>query len=253
LNAEETQAVIADCRQAGLGLTILPSNPELLGPGTELNRVAELPLLDFRFSDPSRSTVLIKRALDIAVSGTALILLAPLFLTIALLILIDTGRPVLFRQIRAGKDGEPFTMLKFRTMVSDAEERLTELIDLRELEQPAFKIPNDPRVTRVGRHLRRLSLDELPQLFNVFRGDMSLVGPRPEETAVVEMYTERQRIRLDAKPGLTGPMQVYGRGDLSFEERLAIERDYLESPSITSDLAILARTPRAIIRGDGAY
>jgi lipopolysaccharide/colanic/teichoic acid biosynthesis glycosyltransferase len=144
-------------------------------------------------------------------------------------------------------------MLKFRTMVSDAEERLRDLVDLAELDQPAFKIPDDPRVTRVGRYLRRFSLDELPQLINVVRGEMSLVGPRPEEEAVVALYDERQRSRLAVKPGLTGPMQVYGRGDLSFEERLALERDYVDNMSIVGDIAILLRTPGAVVRGEGAY
>ena len=144
-------------------------------------------------------------------------------------------------------------MLKFRTMVVDAEERLGELVDLTKLDQPAFKIPDDPRVTRSGRILRRYSLDELPQLINVLRGDMSLVGPRPEEESVVALYDERQRGRLAIKPGMTGPMQVYGRSDLTFEERLAMERDYLDNLSLTGDLAILLRTPGAIIRGDGAH
>ncbi len=144
-------------------------------------------------------------------------------------------------------------MLKFRTMVVDAEERLGELVDLAELEQPAFKIADDPRVTRSGRTLRRYSLDELPQLINVLRGEMSLVGPRPEEESVVALYDERQRGRLAIKPGLTGPMQVYGRSDLTFEERLAMERDYLDNLSLAGDLAILMRTPRAVIRGEGAH
>jgi lipopolysaccharide/colanic/teichoic acid biosynthesis glycosyltransferase len=138
-------------------------------------------------------------------------------------------------------------------MVSGAETQLDGLVDIQRLSQPAFKIPNDPRVTRVGRHLRRLSLDELPQLLNVLRGEMSLVGPRPEEEAVVALYDERQRVRLAVKPGLTGPMQIYGRGDLTFEERLALERDYLDNLSVAGDLAILMRTPVAIVRGDGAY
>jgi lipopolysaccharide/colanic/teichoic acid biosynthesis glycosyltransferase len=171
----------------------------------------------------------------------------------AIAILIDSGRPVFFRQRRAGKDGASFTMLKFRTMDADAEDRLGELIDLSKLSEPAFKIPDDPRVTRIGRLLRRTSLDELPQLINVLRGDMSLVGPRPEEESVVALYDERQRGRLAIKPGITGPMQVYGRSDLTFEERLAMERDYLDNLSLLTDLAILLRTPRAIIRGDGAY
>ena len=144
-------------------------------------------------------------------------------------------------------------MLKFRTMVADAEDRLGELIDLSKLDEPAFKIPDDPRVTRVGKLLRRTSIDELPQLINVLRGQMSLVGPRPEEEAVVALYDERQRGRLAIKPGLTGPMQVYGRSDLTFEERLAMERDYLDNLSLLTDLQILMRTPRAIVRGEGAY
>ena len=247
------EELIEECKVAGLGLTFLPQHYGLLGPGIELNRLAELPVLDFRFSDPPRSTLALKRGLDLVVSATLLALLSPLLVLASLFILLDSGRPVFFRQYRAGRDGLRFTMLKFRTMVTDAEERLAEFVDLEKLDEPAFKIPNDPRVTRAGRLLRRTSIDELPQLINVLRGDMSLVGPRPEEEAVVALYDERQRIRLAVKPGLTGPMQVYGRGDLTFEERLAMERDYLDNLSITGDLAILLRTPRAIIRGDGAY
>ena len=247
------ERLIEECKAAGLGLTFLPQHFGLLGPGIELNRLAELPMLDFRFSDPSRSTLAIKRAMDVVVSATLLVALAPSMAAIALLILVDSGRPVLFRQRRAGKDGVPFTMLKFRTMVQGADERLGELVDLDKLEEPAFKIRDDPRVTRVGRRLRRYSLDEWPQLVNVLKGDMSLVGPRPEEESVVALYDERQRLRLGVKPGVTGPMQVYGRADLSFEERLAIERDYLDNISVAGDLAILLRTPRAILRGEGAY
>jgi exopolysaccharide biosynthesis polyprenyl glycosylphosphotransferase len=245
--------LIAECKAEGLALTFLPQHYGLLGPGIELNRLAELPVLDFRFSDPPRSTVAMKRAMDVAVSALLLILLSPLLLGVALWILLDDGRPVLFRQRRAGKEGEPFTMVKFRTMVNDAEQRLPELIDIDSLDQPAFKIHDDPRVTRSGRWLRRTSIDELPQLLNVLRGQMSLVGPRPEEESVVALYDERQRSRLAIKPGMTGPMQVYGRSDLTFEERLAMERDYLDNLSIFTDLAILMRTPRAMVRGEGAY
>ncbi|MCW2982153.1 MAG: hypothetical protein JWO14_3880 [Solirubrobacterales bacterium] len=247
------ERLIEECKELGLALTFLPQHYGLLGPGIELNRLAELPVLDFRFSDPPRSTQAMKRAMDIVVSGLLLVLISPILLFASLAILIDSGRPVFFRQRRAGKDGESFTMLKFRTMVADAEERLGELIDLSKLAEPAFKIPDDPRVTRVGKYLRRTSIDELPQLINVLRGQMSLVGPRPEEEAVVALYDERQRGRLAIKPGLTGPMQVYGRSDLTFEERLAMERDYLDNLSLLTDLQILIRTPRAIVRGEGAY
>jgi exopolysaccharide biosynthesis polyprenyl glycosylphosphotransferase len=245
--------LIAECKAEGLALTFLPQHYGLLGPGIELNRLAELPVLDFRFSDPPRSTVAMKRAMDVVVSALLLILLSPLLLGVALWILLDDGRPVLFRQRRAGKEGEPFTMVKFRTMVNDAEQRLPELVDIENLDQPAFKIQDDPRVTPSGRWLRRTSVDELPQLFNVLRGQMSLVGPRPEEESVVALYDERQRSRLAIKPGMTGPMQVYGRSDLTFEERLAMERDYLDNLSLLTDLEILMRTPRAMVRGEGAY
>jgi exopolysaccharide biosynthesis polyprenyl glycosylphosphotransferase len=247
------ERMIEECKAAGLALTFLPQHFGLLGPGIELNRLAELPVLDFRFSDPPRSTVALKRTMDLAIGGALLVLLSPLLAVIALLILLDSGRPVLFRQRRAGKDGKPFTVLKFRTMVQGAEEQLGELVDLEKLDEPAFKIADDPRITRAGRRLRRYSFDELPQFINVVRGDMSLVGPRPEEEAVVALYDERQRLRLGVKPGITGPMQVYGRADLTFEERLAMERDYMDNISVAGDLAILLRTPAAIVRGDGAY
>jgi exopolysaccharide biosynthesis polyprenyl glycosylphosphotransferase len=247
------ERLIEQCKAAGLALTFLPQHFGLLGPGIELNRLAELPVLDFRFSDPPRSTVALKRGMDLAIASSLLVLLSPVLLVSSLLILLDSGGPVLFRQRRAGKDGKPFTMLKFRTMVQGAEEQLGELVDLEKLDEPAFKIADDPRVTRAGRKLRRFSLDELPQFVNVVRGDMSLVGPRPEEEAVVALYDERQRIRLAVKPGMTGPMQVYGRADLTFEERLAMERDYLDNISVAGDLAILLRTPAAIARGEGSH
>ncbi|MBS1863908.1 MAG: sugar transferase [Actinobacteria bacterium] len=253
MSEQAAERLIEQCKEAGLALTFLPQHYGLLGPGIELNRLAELPVLDFRFSDPPRSTQAMKRAMDVTVSGLLLVALSPLLALTALAILIDSGLPVFFRQQRAGKDGVPFTVMKFRTMVADAEDRLSELIDLSKLDQPAFKIPDDPRVTRVGKFLRRTSIDELPQLINVLRGQMSLVGPRPEEVAVVALYDERQRGRLAIKPGLTGPMQVYGRSDLTFEERLAMERDYLDNLSLLTDLQILMRTPRAIVRGEGAY
>jgi exopolysaccharide biosynthesis polyprenyl glycosylphosphotransferase len=253
MGEDDAERLIEECKVEGLALTFLPQHYGLLGPGIELNRLAELPVLDFRFSDPPRSTVAMKRVMDVVVSALLLVLLSPLLLAIAIWILLDDGRPVFFRQRRAGKDGAPFTMVKFRTMVTDAEQRLPELVDIESLDQPAFKIPDDPRITRSGRALRRTSLDELPQLWNVLKGEMSLVGPRPEEESVVALYDERQRGRLAVKPGMTGPMQVYGRSDLTFEERLAMERDYLDNLSLLTDLAILLRTPRAMVRGEGAY
>jgi lipopolysaccharide/colanic/teichoic acid biosynthesis glycosyltransferase len=225
----------------------------VLGPGTELNRIAEVPMLDFQFGDPPRSTMAIKRATDLVVSVSMLTLTAPFLALAAAMIRFDSPGPVFFRQVRIGRDGDQFTMYKLRTMTADAEEQLDSLIDLDALDEPAFKIANDPRVTRIGKWLRRSSFDEVPQFINVLKGDMSLVGPRPEEEAVVALYDERQRQRLRVKPGLTGPMQVAGRGGLTFEERLALERDYVENLTITGDFRILLRTPRAVIRGEGTF
>jgi lipopolysaccharide/colanic/teichoic acid biosynthesis glycosyltransferase len=159
---------------------------------------------------------------------------------------------VFFRQLRAGQGGHPFRILKFRTMVADAERRLSSLLSFDELEQPMFKLEHDPRVTRVGRVLRRASLDELPQLWNVLRGDMSLVGPRPEQLELVQRYTPEHRFRLAVKPGVTGPMQVYGRGRLTFEERLAVEREYIENLSLGRDFRLLAMTFSAVASRKGA-
>ncbi len=218
-----------------------------------------LGLLRFRGPVSSRRPALsarqrfIKRLLDLVVGTATLVVAAIPMALIALAIRLDSRGPVLFRQTRIGQDGRPFRIFKFRTMVDGAEALLPQLVDLDALEQPAFKLRNDPRVTRVGRFLRRWSLDELPQLFNVLRGEMSLVGPRPEEAALVARYTDAQRRRLAVKPGMTGPMQINGRGDLSFEQRLALELDYIEHYSLRRDLVILLRTLPAVLHGTGAY
>jgi exopolysaccharide biosynthesis polyprenyl glycosylphosphotransferase len=253
LSARAVGEIIATCRSSQVTVTMVPANQAVLGPGTELNRIADVPMLDFQFGDPPRSTMAIKRTMDLIVGVSMLTITAPLLAIAALAIRLDSPGPVFFRQVRVGRDGRNFTMYKLRTMIANAEEQLDSLIDLDALDEPAFKIANDPRVTRVGRVLRRSSFDEVPQFINVVKGDMSLVGPRPEEEAVVALYDERQRQRLRVKPGLTGPMQVAGRGGLTFEERLALERDYVDNLTITGDLKILLRTPRAVIRGDGAF
>lgn len=195
---------------------------------------------------------LIKRAVDVAGALFGLAISIPLVAIAALAIKLDSPGPVFFWQVRVGENGRRFRIAKLRTMVADAEEQLPALVDLQRLEEPAFKLPQDPRVTRVGRILRRTSLDEAPQFYNVLRGDMSLVGPRPEEERIVQLYQDHHRRRLAVKPGLTGPMQVSGRGDLSFADRLQLELDYIEHYSLWRDFAILARTLPAIIHGNGA-
>lgn len=191
--------------------------------------------------------------MDIVVALSALILLAPLLVAIAIVVRLSSPGPALFRQRRAGCDGRPFQMYKFRTMCFDAEARVAELVEFDALPFPMFKLRGDPRVTRVGRWLRRWSLDELPQLFNVLRGDMSLVGPRPEQVELVALYAPEHRFRLALKPGLTGPMQVYGRGELGFTDRLRVERDYIEHLGLRRDLCLLALTVVAVLRGRGAF
>ncbi len=204
------------------------------------------------FGEVARSACL-KRAVDVIGAAAALVVLAPLMALIALAIKLDSPGPVLFLQERVGVGGKPFRLFKFRSMIKGAEGLVESVMTQSILPPPAFKIPNDPRVTRVGRILRRFSLDELPQFINVLKGDMSLVGPRPEEMRVVAQYNDWQRRRLSVKPGLTGPMQVTARGALPLDERVRLELDYIERYSLWEDLRLLARTIPAIIRGSGAY
>ena len=246
-------ARIADlCRSFEAKLSLISP---LRGQATPqaISRLAELPVFEYGTSDVSRSTMLLKRALDLIVGLPMALLAAVLFPVIALAIWLGDRGPVLFVQTRVGLNGTPFRLLKFRTMNVNAERSLAELVQLDELPEPMFKIRHDPRVTRVGRVLRRLSLDELPQLWNLVRGDMGLVGPRPEQVELVDRYGPEHRFRLSVKPGLTGPMQIHGRGELTFSERLAVELDYVENLSLGRDLRILALTPVSVVRGTGAF
>jgi lipopolysaccharide/colanic/teichoic acid biosynthesis glycosyltransferase len=181
------------------------------------------------------------------------LLCTPLLAGTALLIALDSRGPVFYRQERAGRFGRPFKIIKLRTMHVGAEERLGALIDLDGLQEPAFKLKDDPRVTRLGRLLRRWSVDELPQLLNVLRGEMSLVGPRPEETWIVARYSPWHRQRLRARPGMTGPVQINGRADLPLKERVRLEVEYIEGYRLWRDVEILVKTIPAVIRGEGAY
>jgi lipopolysaccharide/colanic/teichoic acid biosynthesis glycosyltransferase len=194
-----------------------------------------------------------KWLLDMSVASLGLLLSLPLLLLAALLIKLDSPGPALFIQTRLGQNGRPFRMYKLRTMVAGAERMFDQVAAANPLKGPAVKLPRDPRVTRVGRWLRRWSIDELPQLWNVLRGEMSLVGPRPEEPRVVAQYEDWHRQRLAVKPGLTGPMQVSGRGRLSLDERVRLELDYIEDYTLWRDVEILLRSFPAVISGRGAY
>jgi exopolysaccharide biosynthesis polyprenyl glycosylphosphotransferase len=253
INEELIAELVAICRRHGIKLSVVPPAHGMFGTATRLTRIADLPVLEYNTWDVSRSTLFLKRTLDVMFSLMALVLFSPLFVFVAMLIFLDSPGPIFFSQVRVGMRGRRFQMYKFRTMVPDAEAQLVHLVSFDSLREPMFKLKDDPRVTRVGKLLRRTSVDELPQLFNVLKGDMSLVGPRPEQVELVERYTPEQLFRLAVKPGMTGPMQVYGRGRLSFEERLAVERDYIENLSLARDLRILALTVGPVLTGRGAY
>ncbi len=235
-------------------LVYLPARALALGLGFLVGQIAFI-----RRHDPTRKPVLtlrqriIKRTMDIVGALLLLALTWPIMIITAIAIKLDSPGPILFKQTRIGENGRPFTIYKFRSMVHNADELLPQILDIEHLEEPAYKLKADPRRTRVGKFIRRWSIDELPQIFNVLKGDMSLVGPRPEIAWLVERYTPEQRERLALKPGITGPVQVNGRGDLSFRERLEIEVDYIHNYSLKRDIIILLKTIPAVIKGDGAY
>jgi exopolysaccharide biosynthesis polyprenyl glycosylphosphotransferase len=201
----------------------------------------------------TRSQAIAKRTFDLAVSALVLLALLPLLAAIALAIRLTTPGPALFRQQRVGLRRRPFMMLKFRTMVTGAELMLTDLASRNEADGPLFKVRGDPRVTRIGRWLRRYSLDELPQLWNVLRGEMSLVGPRPPLPREVQAYEEWQLDRLEVRPGITGLWQVSGRSNLCFDEYVRLDLFYIENWSLSYDLFILAKTIPMLLSARGAY
>ncbi|MFJ4849740.1 sugar transferase [Streptomyces sp. NPDC088733] len=238
---------------AGVPLAVLPGLTDVSERRVELASAAGLTLL--HISPPVRRGVQItlKSALDRVGAGVGLLLLSPLFGLIAAAIRLGSKGPVFYRQIRHGLDCVPFTMWKFRTMVADADDRKPELAPANENDGLMFKMRRDPRVTRVGRILRRCSLDELPQLLNVLQGDMSLVGPRPPLPEEVARYDEVELRRLAVKPGLTGLWQVSGRSELSWDETLQLDLRYVDNWTFTSDVDLMARTLRAVVDGRGAY
>jgi lipopolysaccharide/colanic/teichoic acid biosynthesis glycosyltransferase len=201
-------------------------------------------------SHPSRRYLIVKRTLDLVIGTIALVVLTPVLILSALAIFVDSPGPVFFMHARTGRHGRRFRMIKFRTMVANAEELKETVAHLNVLPPPDFKIPNDPRVTRVGRFLRATSLDELPQLFNVLRGDMALVGPRP--TAIPpSRWTLWHTQRLEVTPGLTGLWQIEGRAVTTFDERLRLDLQYVRNMSLLMDLRLLLLTVPAVIRRTG--
>jgi exopolysaccharide biosynthesis polyprenyl glycosylphosphotransferase len=218
----------------------------------ELEELDGMPLLSFATTPTSQLKLMLKRTLDVAVASLLLLIALPIVGMIALAIKVSSGGNVLFRQTRCGLNGRFFTLYKFRTMVEDAEDRRRELMHLNEMDGPVFKLRSDPRVTFFGRFLRRYSLDELPQLWNVLRGDMSLVGPRPPIPEEVAKYQRWQRRRLAMKPGLTCLWQVSGRNNLDFDRWMQLDLEYIDSWSPTLDFKILLKTIPAVLSGKGA-
>jgi exopolysaccharide biosynthesis polyprenyl glycosylphosphotransferase len=236
---------------------IVPRVHEVLGPAVDVHTIEGLPLVGLRPPSLSHSSALLKRGLDVFGAAFGLLVLSPLLAVVAIAIRLDSDGPVFFQQVRVGASGELFRIMKFRTMSVDAEERKADLQHLNQHARPGgdprmFKIDDDPRTTRVGAFLRRLDLDELPQLWNVLRGDMSLVGPRPlilDEHAYVLDWAER---RLDLRPGITGLWQVLGRSTISFDEMVHLDYQYVSTWSLWNDCLILMRTLPVVVKGNGA-
>lgn len=236
-----------------IGLIMAPALTDIAGPRIHTQQVAGLPLIHVTTPTLDGGQSVAKRLFDIFVSSLLITVSSPVMLLVAVIVKIESQGPALFKQERVGMEGEHFQMLKFRSMVVDAEQRLSELAQHSDGNGLLFKMKNDPRVTRIGKFIRKFSLDELPQLFNIFAGSMSLVGPRPPLPSEVAAYEHDVRRRLLVKPGLTGLWQVSGRSNLSWQDSVRLDLYYVENWSLAGDLMILLKTFRAVFRGAGAY
>lgn len=253
INPQDLRELGWSLEQKGVSLVVAPALTDVAGPRIHARPVAGLPLIhvDYPIFEGARYSA--KRIFDIATSVFGLLVLSPVLVGIAVAVRRDDSGPALFRQVRMGLNGNEFKMLKFRSMVVGAEDLLPGLLDSTDGNGVLFKIKQDPRITRVGGFLRRYSLDELPQLVNVLRGDMSLVGPRPPLVHEVEQYDEWTHRRFLVKPGITGQWQVSGRSDLSWDDSVRLDLYYVENWSLVGDLIILYRTVKTVIQARGAY
>jgi exopolysaccharide biosynthesis polyprenyl glycosylphosphotransferase len=254
LGPEKLRWVSWQLEGSSTDLVVSPGLTEVAGPRLHILPVAGLPLLHVDEPKFTGFRRVLKGAFDRVAAAVALVLLSPIFLALVLAVRLTSAGPALFRQVRVGRAGSTFVMLKFRSMYADAEERLASLREQSDHgDGVLFKMKEDPRVTRVGKFLRKYSLDELPQLINVVRGTMSLVGPRPPLPLEVARYEDHVHRRLLVKPGLTGLWQISGRSDLSWDESVQLDLRYVENWSLGEDLFILWKTVRAVVRGSGAY
>ncbi len=240
-------------RYRGLELMAVPSLTDVAGPRITVTKAAGLPLLSIGTPELRGSRRFAKNTFERAVALAAIIVTAPALLVIALLVRLTSPGPAIFRQERVGLDGKRFRIWKFRTMDLDADSRLSEVIHLNEIDSILYKSRTDPRITSVGRLLRKWSLDELPQLWNVLRGQMSLVGPRPPLPSEVERYGQDANRRLLVKPGITGLWQVSGRSSLTWEQSVQLDLHYIENWSLTMDVVLLAKTIKAVALRKGAW
>ncbi|MDP8235286.1 MAG: sugar transferase [Candidatus Erginobacter occultus] len=245
--------LIDQARRMGKSIRVVPDLLSMGMEGIKAGYLGRIPLLEYYGKGLHGADLLLKRGFDIVISFFALLLLSPLLAAIAIAIKLTSPGPAIYVSRRNGKKGQLFNFYKFRTMVPGAEGMLESLRHLDETDGPIFKIRNDPRVTRVGKFLRRYSLDELPQLWNVLRGDMSLVGPRPPTPNEVEQYADWQLKRLEIRPGLTCLWQVKGRSNLSFREWMKFDLFYIENWSFWLDIKIILRTILVVFKGQGAY
>jgi exopolysaccharide biosynthesis polyprenyl glycosylphosphotransferase len=249
----QVQEMIEVCAEQGIRTTIAA---DLFSVGlvkSKMSYFGSMPLIHFETPPGDRWELSLKRLLDVIISGILLLFCLPIFLVIALILRITSPGPIFFVQRRVGQNGRYFDLYKFRSMVMNAEEQLDELREQNEMEGPVFKMKNDPRITRFGAFLRRFSLDELPQLWNVFRGDMSLVGPRPPVPGEVNLYERRDRRRLSMRPGITCTWQVSGRNTITdFEDWVKLDLEYIDNWSLQRDFVLLLQTIPAVLTGEGA-
>jgi exopolysaccharide biosynthesis polyprenyl glycosylphosphotransferase len=249
---EDIEAVLRLCESVGVEVKLPTNFFSLKLAKSTISMYGDLSVLDLYTSPKMSGQLIVKRLIDVTTSAVLLLLLSPVFASVSILIKVTSSGPVFFRQQRLGYNGRLFDCLKFRTMVENAEELKKTLLHLNEVSGPVFKIKNDPRVTRIGRVLRKTSIDELPQLINVLNGDMSLVGPRPPVPSEVIQYDLPHLRRLSMKPGITCLWQVTGRSMVAFDKWMELDKQYIDHWSLWLDLKILAKTVPAVLKGSGA-
>ncbi len=249
---EQMEEIFLACEEEGVKVRVLVNFFPHLSSEISLEKLHDLPLLTFSTTPENEYLLFFKQVFDVALAGALLVALAPLFLLVALAIKLTSQGAVVFSQLRCGLNGRRFRLYKFRSMYQDAAARLPDVVHLNEMDGPVFKCSNDPRVTPVGRLLRKFSIDEWPQLFNILKGDMSFVGPRPPLPEEVQQYEPWQRRRLRMKPGLTCLWALEGRNKLDFRSWMRLDLDYIDHWSILLDLKILLRTIPHVLSGKGA-